>query len=139
VDRPYCDDDTWTEDHLEVLLRFAQEAGHEFVSAAYLEERDGKQKIINEAGDVPRIGAPQTWLYRLYLKIFRYNINCWRKSWNRVNDLDLKDRFYRAGVRMGFLDRVVAHVLPRPGEKTIGLDAYKRTEKEKNAHFKFQR
>ena len=132
------DDDTWTEDHIEVLLRFAQEAGHEFVSAAYVEERHGKQKIVNEAGKIPRIGGTQTWLYRSYLRSFRYNINCWRKSWNRVNDTDLKDRFFRAGVRMGFLDKVVAHVLPRPGEDTIGLEAYRRTEKEKNSHFEFQ-
>ncbi|MFH1304874.1 MAG: glycosyltransferase family 2 protein [Candidatus Omnitrophota bacterium] len=133
------DDDTWTEDHLEVLLRFAQKEGHEFVSAAYVEERHGRRKIINGENEVPRIGGPQTWLYRSYLKFFEYNINCWRKSWNRVNDTDLRDRIYRSGVRMGFLDRVMAHVLPRPGEETIGLDAYRLTEKEKNAHFKFQR
>ena len=44
---------------------------------------------------------------------------------------------HRAGVRMGFLDRVVAAVLPRPGETTIGLDAYRRTAAEKRQHFQF--
>ena len=133
------DDDTWTEDHIEVLLRFAQKEHHEFVSAAYVAERYGKKRVVDVKDETPRIGGTQTWLYRSYLKVFRYNINCWRKSWNRVNDTDLRDRFFRVGVRMGFLDRVVGFVLPRPGEDTVGLDAYKLTEKEKNAHFKFRR
>jgi glycosyltransferase involved in cell wall biosynthesis len=122
------DDDIWTPDHLEVLLRFAQKGNYEFVSACYIAERYGKRYIVDVKQEKPRIGGTQTWLYRSYLRFFRYNINCWRKSWNRVNDTDLQDRMFRAGVRMGFLDRVVAYVLPRPGEETIGLEAYKIAE-----------
>ena len=118
------DDDTWTPDHIELLLRYAQKNNYEFVSGAYLAERHGKQFIENVKDDNPRIGGTQTWLYRSYLKFFKYNINCWRKSWNRVNDIDLQVRMHNAGVNIGFLDKVVAHVLPRPGEETIGLDAY---------------
>lgn len=131
------DDDIWTPDHLEVLLRFAREGDYEFVSASYITERHGKRFTVDAKDEKPRIGGTQTWLYRSYLRSFRYNINCWRKSWNRVNDTDLQDRFYRAGVRMGFLDRVVAYVLPRPGETTVGLDAYKLAEAEKLAHYRF--
>ncbi|MDD4910446.1 MAG: glycosyltransferase family 2 protein [Candidatus Omnitrophica bacterium] len=131
------DDDTWTADHLDALLRFAREGDYEFVSAAYVEERRGNRMVNNAANENPRIGGTQTWLYRSYLRFFRYNINCWRKNWNRVNDTDLQDRMFRAGVRMGFLDKVVAYVLPRPGEATIGLEAYKLTEEDKLAHFKF--
>jgi hypothetical protein len=72
------------------------------------------------------------------LRFFKYNVNCWRKSWNRTNDTDLPIRMYRAGVRMGFLDEVLAYVLPRPGEETIGLDAYKSKEKEILERYKFQ-
>lgn len=122
------DDDIFTKDHLEILLRFAQENDYEFVSAAYVEERYGQRRIENAEHDHPRIGGTQTWLYRSYLKFFKYNINCWRKSWNKVNDIDLQVRMHRAGVRMGFLDKVTAYVLPRPGEETIGLDAYKKAE-----------
>lgn len=131
------DDDIWTPDHLEVLLRFAREGDYEFVSASYITERHGKRFTVDAIDERPRVGGTQTWLYRAYLRSFRYNINCWRKSWNRVNDTDLQDRFYRAGVRMGFLDRVVAFVLPRPGETTVGLDAYKLTAEEKLTHFRF--
>ncbi|MFH1310703.1 MAG: glycosyltransferase family 2 protein [Candidatus Omnitrophota bacterium] len=131
------DDDTWTEDHIEVLLSHAQENAFEFVSASYLEERHGKKTVIDVKNKTPRIGGSLTWFYRSYLKFFKYNIDCWRKSWNRVNDTDLRNRFFLAGVRIGFLDRVVGYVLPRPGENTIGLDAYQAKEKEKKEHFKF--
>lgn len=131
------DDDVWTPDHLEVLLQFAQQGNYEFVSSSYVAERNG-QRIVVDVKDVkPRIGGTQTWLYRSYLCFFKYNINCWRKSWNRVNDTDLQDRMYKAGVKMGFLDKVVAYVLPRPGETTVGLEAYKFNEKEKLDHYKF--
>lgn len=123
------DDDIWTPDHLEVLLNFAQENDYEFVSASYMSERYGEKILVNAGDDNPRIGGTQTWLYRSYLSFFRYNINCWRKDWNKVNDTDIQQRIYDAGVRMGFLDKVVAHIIPRPGERTIGLDAYIEAEK----------
>lgn len=132
------DDDTWTSDHIDTLLRFAQKGNYEFISASYITERHGKRIVVDVADEKPRIGGTQTWLYRSYLRFFKYNINCWRKSWNRVNDTDLQDRMYKAGVRMGFLDQVVAYVIPRPGETTVGLEAYKLTEDEKIKHFNFK-
>ena len=131
------DDDIWTEDHIELLLRYAQKAEKEFVSAGYVTERHKKRIVVNVKNERPRIGGTQTWLYRSYLKFFKYNINCWRKSWNRVNDTDLQNRFFCAGVTMDFLDKVVAYVLPRPGEATVGLEAYRIQEKEKEEHFRF--
>lgn len=131
------DDDIWTPDHLNVLLTFAMEGDYEFVSGASMTVRYGKEIIVDVRDEIPRIGGTQTWLYRSYLKFFRYNIDCWRKAWNRVNDTDIQDRFFKAGVRMGFLDKVTCHILPRPGEETIGLDAYKATADEKAEHFKF--
>lgn len=132
------DDDIWSSDHIETLLRFAQQEQYEFVSASYIAERHGKRMVVDVKGQTPRIGGTQTWLYRSYLRTFKYNINCWRKSWNRVNDTDLADRFYKAGVRIGFLEQVVGYVLPRPGEVTVGLEAYLLTEEEKLKHFHFQ-
>jgi glycosyltransferase involved in cell wall biosynthesis len=131
------DDDIWTEDHLEILLKHAIEGNYEFVSAAYEAERHGSKYIVDVKDENPPIGGTQTWLYRSYLKSFRYNINCWRKSWNRVNDADIQDRFYKAGVRMGYTDKVVCRILPRPGEDTIGLDAYKKYQKKAMEHFAF--
>jgi len=148
------DDDIWTPDHLESLIQFAIKGNYEFVSARYIEERHGKRredtgvhaldryytrKEIHNYQKSPRIGGTQTWLYRSYLKFFKYNINCWRKAWNRVNDVDLSQRIFKAGVRMGFLDKVVTYVLPRPGETTVGLEAYQIQENEKLKQYQFER
>ena len=116
------DDDIWTPDHLEKLLRFAQQGNYEFVSAASETVRHGKKEIVRQQNDYP-FGGIQTTLYRSYLKCFKFNKHCWRKKWNRNNDIDLPVRMFNAGVRMGFLNEVVVKVLPRPGEETIGLEA----------------
>lgn len=147
------DDDIWTPDHLEELLRFAQSGNFEFVSSRSYEERYGKMEIVggHEAqgpyynkkvksvkGNNPKIGPTHNWLYRSYLKFFKYNINCWRKSWNRVNDTDISVRMFRTGVRMGFLDKPLAFYLPRPGLETVGFDAYRISKNDQLKHFKFK-
>ena len=131
------DDDTWTPDHVETLLRAAQAGDYEFISSAYERERDGVREMVSHDGGDPPIGGTQTWLYRSYLKFMRYNPDCWRKSWNRVNDTDLADRFRKAGVRIGWIPDVTAHVLPRPGETTVGLAAYRRDAQGKERAFAF--
>lgn len=146
------DDDTWTPDHIESLLRFAQEGQYELVSGQLIEERHGKRRLsaglglrdpyytrrnVPVKGDNPKLGSTITWFYRSYLRFFRYNINCWRKTWNRNNDIDFSLRMFHAGVRLGFLEKVVAYVLPRSGEATIGLDAYMHEEEKKLAYYKF--
>lgn len=135
------DDDTWTDDHIEKLLDFAVTGDFEFVSGLYMEERYGNQRIIEGVHALdkyytrmplkgfklsPKIGGVSTWLYRAYLKNMQYNKDCWKKDWNRVNDIDLSLRIYQAGARIGFIDEVLAFVLPRPGEDTIGIEAYKK-------------
>lgn len=145
------DDDTWSIDHIEKLLNFARSGNFEFVSALYEEERHGVRKVIDgvRALDTyftnketptndqsPKIGGVSTWFYRSYLSYMKYNVNCWRKKWNRVWDIDLALRIYSAGANMGFLDETLAYVFPRPGEKSVGLEAYKLTENEKMDHFR---
>jgi len=119
------DDDLLLPHHFEVLLRFAQEHNHEFVSAAYTYEKHGEIKLQDAADFTPRIGGMQTWLYRSYLKVFKWNINSWRKHWNRPCDYDLQFRMHEAGVRMGFINEVVAHVPAAEGTNTIGFEAQK--------------
>ncbi len=146
------DDDIWSPEHLEKLLQFAQSNNYEFVSGQYIEERFGVRKIIdgvrardtyftqkpNRPNDQsPKIGGVNSWLYRSYLRFMPYNTNCWRKKWNRVWDVDLAMRIYSAGARIGFMNEVVAYVLPRPGELSVGLDAYKIAEKEKMEKYEF--
>lgn len=117
------DDDILLPNHFESLLRFAQKADYEFVSAAYTYEKNGEIEIQDASSFSPRIGGMQTWLYRSYLNFFRWNIHSWRNRWNRPCDYDLQHRMFRAGVRMGFLDEVVAHVPAVEGTHTVGIAA----------------
>ena len=117
------DDDIFTPDHVEALLRFAQNGKYEFVSACYERERYGKRDIVDAKGEHPRIGGLETVLYRSYLTLFKYNIDAWRKDYDRPQEIDRQLRMFAAGVRFGFLEKVVTYVLPLPGAETVGLDA----------------
>jgi glycosyltransferase involved in cell wall biosynthesis len=130
------DDDIWTEDHVQKLISFAIRNKYEFVSSAYLEERYSEQKIIHPPDGY--VGGASSWLYASYLKFFKYNIDCWRKSDRRVNDLDLSYRMMDAGVNMGYLNDITYYYLPRPGEKTVGSEVYRKSEGILE-HYKFQK
>lgn len=146
------DDDTWDTKHLENSLGFACRNDFEFVSSRVLEEKEGIERIECGAhaqseyytrkkkiakGYNPKIGGTATWLYRSYLRNIKYNINCWRKSWNRANDTDLSIRLYKVGVKMGFLDELHAFIRPRPGETTTGREAYVKNEAKINRDYRF--
>lgn len=117
------DDDVFVPDHVESLLNFAERGNYEFVSGCYEREKYGKKEIIDSRGEVPRIGGIETIFYRSYLRLFRYNLNCWRKAYNCPQEIDRQLRMYNRGVRIGFLEKVVTLVLPLPGSETVGLDA----------------
>ena len=120
------DDDVWTADHIEKLLKFALKENAEFVSSGYFIQSDGQKSggyhglLYDEYH-----GGASSFFYRSYLKFFKYNIDCWRKKWNQVNDLDLCERMKNAGVRMAFLDEPTYTITPRPGETRIGAKAYR--------------
>ena len=78
------DDDVWTYDHLEKLLSKAIADNLEFISGSYLVYRNGMHEVVNPKDLSPSIGGTQTWLYRSYLKLFRYNINS-TSSFQREN------------------------------------------------------
>lgn len=120
------DDDIWTKKHLEALLHRLKSTGSEFVSSAYMETRHGKNKVIQAEG--LEAGGTSSWLYKSYLKLFKYNIDCWRKSNNRVNDLDLIERMRRAGVKMAYRWSYTYYITPRPGEDTVGSEVYRNSE-----------
>jgi glycosyltransferase involved in cell wall biosynthesis len=120
----FDDDDIMTPHFLESLLSFAEKGNHEFVAGLYEEERDGVRSIRGQQDDKqPEFGGHSTWLYRSYLKYFKYNINSWRKSYNCPQDIDMQLRMEKAGVRMKCLNKVVSYIRPRPGLNTIGLAA----------------
>jgi len=136
------DDDSWTADHLEQLLGCAKGNNSEFVSGA-AETLSSEGQVEIKGGAHPaynakrylkvdsefdphgrvRIGAPSSWMYRSYLDFMVYNIDCWRKAYNKVNDTDLMERMYRMGVRFGFVKKAIISYVPRPGE-SVGSLAY---------------
>ena len=132
------DDDIWTSNHLEDLIQYAKYTQSDFVSSSYLLKKNGEEKIIDVKNDVPRIGGVQTWLYAGYLKFAKYNINCWRKSWNKVNDIDLQYRLYNCGVKMSFLEKVTCIIEPRPNEKETGIKAYKESKEKYKKKYEFK-
>ena len=145
------DDEEWTENHLDKLLEYAIKNDCEFVTGD-VESVIDDTSVINKGHKMysdyfqtkhlkknkmknPEIGGTSTILYKSYLKSFNYNKNCWRKSINSANDIDLYIRFVKAGVKICHLDEVVTLQRPRPGEETIGWDAYHRDRKNKIQHF----
>jgi glycosyltransferase involved in cell wall biosynthesis len=113
------DDDFWTQSHIQDLLEFAQKGDYEMVYGDYIERRYGEEKKVEN--------GPSTWLMRKYIAdVFKLDPDCWKKKWDKVSDIDVFERMKSAEVRIGHLEQIVAYVLPRPGEDTVGLDAYKK-------------
>jgi glycosyltransferase involved in cell wall biosynthesis len=118
------DDDMWTKDHVEKLLKFLNETNSEFVYSHILAKMSNsvKEEVITNVPD--RLGNTCTWVFRSYLKCFELNIHCWRKRHNRVNDVDVHNRMFQAGVKINYLEEVTAIYMPRPGEEFAGSQAY---------------
>jgi glycosyltransferase involved in cell wall biosynthesis len=131
------DDDYWSAEHVEKLLGFATANDYEFVSSHYWVKRDGFNETISGTNTLENIGGVQTWLYRSYLRFMRANLQCWRKSWNKVNDTDLANRIYKAGARIGYYNDITAMIEPRPGESEIGLKAYRSMAKRMENFYRF--
>lgn len=129
------DDDEWRAEHLSWALFSAKQLECEFISFL----ADGPKGEIREYTfkDGTKVGSVQTWLYKSYLKVFKFNIHAWRKPWNRNNDTDFQDRIWKAGVKMDFVARVAAHIRPRAGELHIGSKAYRLNAAEVEERMKF--
>ena len=121
------DDDVLYPNHIEVLLKNATEKNLEFISAAYETVKDGKAIEVqpntwNKHSELI-CGGMQTWLYRSYLRTFKWNRHSWRKKYDRPVDYDLQQRFYQSGVRMGHIHDVVYYNPPVEGTNTTGYKA----------------
>lgn len=109
------DDDVFTKDHIEVLLRRAR--------AENLEVVCGIARREVEPGRWEDKGGP-TWpgylsvygaaLVRSYLRLFEYDVESWR--FDLPGDKHRHHRMLMAGVRVGFLDQVVLYSPMRPGQ-----------------------
>jgi glycosyltransferase involved in cell wall biosynthesis len=121
------DDDVLYPNHIKILLKKAKEKNLEFISGAYETIKDGKtievqpSKWNNNSELI--CGGMQTWLYRSYLRCFKWNRHSWRKKYDRPCDYDLQQRFYQSGVRMGHINEVVYFNPPVEGTNTTGYKA----------------
>lgn len=142
------DDEIWSQYHLQRSLEYLQKHHLDFVSAKNIEVRDGIEQeakayrahskyygFEEDDDNSPTIGATSTWVYKSELKKFKYDPNCWKKKWNRVNDIDISQRMYQSGVKMGFIAEVHCKTLPRPGESDVGFKAYQTDYKNKEVFY----
>jgi hypothetical protein len=108
---PLDDDDEFTSDHVEVLLREALRRRLEFVYGdTAVERRDGTWGVLG--GWPPRHGGftHGAVLYSSALRFMKYDPNSWRV--NEPADWNLWRRMLRAGVRMGYLPSTVYRYYP---------------------------
>jgi hypothetical protein len=102
---PCDDDDELTQDHVEVLLAAARDRRLEFVwSAAKWEVRPGQWTTLGDGSFKHAAFSHGSVLYAAGLRFLRYNENGWKLM--QPGDWELWSRMKRAGVRMGFVDRV---------------------------------
>jgi glycosyltransferase involved in cell wall biosynthesis len=117
------DDDILYPDCLEVLLKHAISTKSEFVSGGYDTIIDGKDQYFPPEPWGPNnimIGGMPSWLYRSYLSFFKWNIDSWRKKWDRPIDYDLQLRFIRSGVTFSHIKKSVFFYPPVNGTNTSG-------------------
>jgi hypothetical protein len=122
------DDDVLYPTHVETLLRNALRQNVEFLSASYDTVKNGEKITVHPVcfwnkSKCIKIGGMQTWIYKSHLKIFKWNIDSWRKNWDRPVDYDLQLRFLKAGVKMGYINDVVYYNPPVEGTNTTGYEA----------------
>ena len=125
------DDDILLPDAMAALVRYIFLFAYDFVSANWVNERNEQARpySLRELGlnSDGNLGGVQTWIYRAEFKNIKYCPNCWMKPHNANNELDWFERFFKSGHRhIGWLERVVTKILPRPGETDIGSKAYVR-------------
>ena len=128
------DDIIWKRDHLEKSLNYCQRKKIEFLTSAAYSERFKKRRITKfETINGKKVGGSNTFFFISYLKHFKFNIFCWMKKYNRVNDVDLFERLTKLAVKTGYRDEPSMFNIPRPNEKTLGIDQIilKKTEYEK--------
>jgi glycosyltransferase involved in cell wall biosynthesis len=102
---PCDDDDELTKDHVEVLLEAAKSRRLEFVwSSARWEGRPGQWGIVGNGSFHHSSFTHGSVLYASGLRFFRHNDSSWKLM--QPADWDMWWRMQRAGVKMGFLDRV---------------------------------
>ena len=105
---PLDDDDEFSENHLKVLLNCALKYDYEMVYGKVRWERKPNKWI--DVGSYPlkygRISHLSV-LYSSNLKFIKYDVNAWK--YGEPADWNMWRRMKEAGVRVGFIDKVVGN------------------------------
>ncbi|SCG86400.1 glycosyltransferase family 2 protein [Methanobacterium congolense] len=114
---PLDDDDEFSDDHIETLLKFATDNDYDMVYGKVRMETEPDK--WDELGSYPLEGSCISHMAVLYssrLKFMKYDINCWKY----IEPVDLKmwRQMKEAGARIGFINRIVGnHYLEKNQEK----------------------
>ena len=105
---PLDDDDEFTDDHIQALLAECLKNRAELSYGKFSWHSDDEEKVLGTFP--PRLGnfAFQATIYASALRFFQYDVNAW--VFNEPADWNLCRRMYEAGVRMNFLDEIVAEI-----------------------------
>jgi glycosyltransferase involved in cell wall biosynthesis len=103
---PLDDDDEFSEDHLELLLRYAVQNQFEMIYGVVQSETQSGGWV--SIGSLPlrcEHICHNSVLYHSQLKFFKYNVESWK--FHEADDWNLWRRMKEAGVKIGFVNRVV--------------------------------
>jgi O-antigen biosynthesis protein len=129
------DDDEWLPDHLSDAIALLEEGAFEFVSSSahgpdgaivensYLADYKYFGHDFEWLNLSSVVGPTITWVYRRHLRIFKFNVNSWRKKINRPAHYDFMFRIAAAGVSIAYSPAVSARYRSRPG--TGGLTGHR--------------
>lgn len=116
---PLDDDDEFTPDHVEILLRAAIEQRLEFVYGRTLMEfAEGQWGILGAWPPAHGAFTHGSVLYSARLRFLRYDPESWREE--EPADWNLWRRMLEAGVRMGIVDAIVYRHYREARHRTVG-------------------
>jgi len=124
---PLDDDDEFSHDHIEVLLNYALEHDCEMVYGKVMFENRPNEWI--ELGSYPLACGGLCHISVLYtsrLRFLEYDINSWK--YGEPTDWNMWRRMKEAGVRIGFVNRVVGKYY---------LEGVRKAALEKNLHVRY--
>jgi glycosyltransferase involved in cell wall biosynthesis len=116
---PLDDDDEFSDDHVEVLLRACEEGSFELVYSKALEEKTpGKWAEVGSYP--PRVGevVHGTLFYSTALRFIHHSGTCWQMG-NQPGDWNLVMRMQRIGVRIGFVPEVTYRHYLGAGQREV--------------------
>jgi glycosyltransferase involved in cell wall biosynthesis len=115
------DDDVFTPDHIDVLLRASHDDAELVYGVCKRESMPGEWIYRGDPRFETGICLPSASLARAYLRVFRWDPGGYVTG--LAQDKHRWRRMHMAGVRTRFIDRVVAYAPLRPGTTRLGPDA----------------